>query len=51
METIEYRALQIGVGQLKIVGLRRCVFESKGARDSFEQCGDFTVKTDRKSVV
>ena len=47
METFEYRVLQIGVGRLNVVRLARCVFESKGARDSFEQCADFIVEAYR----
>jgi hypothetical protein len=38
MVSVEYRLLQLGVGRLNVVRLARCVFESKGARDSFEQC-------------
>ena len=37
MVTVENRVLQIGVGHLKVVRLARCVFESKCARDAFEQ--------------
>jgi hypothetical protein len=44
MVNLEYRVLQIGVGHLSVVRLIRCVFESKGARDSFDQCADFTVE-------
>ena len=44
MERVEYRVLLIGIGRLNVVRLERCVLESKGARDSFEQCADFIVK-------
>ena len=47
MESVEYRVLQIGVGRLNVVRLERCVLESKGARDSFEQCADFIVEAYR----
>lgn len=44
MESVEYRVLQIGVGQPNVVRLARRVAESKGASDSFEQRTDFTVE-------
>jgi len=47
MERVEYRVLLIGIGRLNVVRLERCVLESKGARDSFEQCADFTVEAYR----
>ena len=47
MVGVEYCLLQIGVGHLNVVRHARCVFESKGARDSFQQCADFTVEAYR----
>ena len=36
MVSVEYCVLQIGMGPLNIVRLARPVFQSKGARDSFQ---------------
>lgn len=44
MVTVEYRVLQVGVGQLNVIRLARCVFGSNGARDCFGQRTDFTVE-------
>jgi hypothetical protein len=47
MECVEYRVLHIGPSRLNVVRLARCVLESKGARDSFEQRADFIVEAYR----